>query len=155
MATSRRLQSDSRVIIETLETLYSRRVDSTVLVDLRRQPRYDTQFPGEAIVADEDRASVTITNLSLSGLRFEAAEQNLARLLPITGPGGEHYPVTVTVCCAVPARYAQSGDIRVRCKTVSAYRWPHGGSQVGVRFTTVDEGREALAGYIAFREANR
>jgi hypothetical protein len=155
MPINRRFESDNRVIIETLEAPRSRLVDSTVLVDLRRKPRYDTRFPGEATSANDNRAYVTITNLSLSGLRLEAAEQNLATLLPVTSPGGEHHPVTLTVCFAVPGLTAQPGDIRVRCKTVYAHRGPHGSCQVGVRFTTFDEGREALSSYIALREAER
>ena len=155
MPINHRSESDSRVIIETLETPHSRLVASTVLVDLRRKPRYDTQFPGEATLANGNGAYVTITNISLSGLRFEAPEQNLATLLPVTSPGGEHHPVTLTVCFAVPGLPAQPGDIKVRCKTVYAHRGQHGNCQVGVRFTTFDEGRDALAGYIAFREADR
>ena len=155
MPISHRFESDSGVIIETLETPQSRLVSSTTLVDLRRKPRYDTHLPGEAILADGNRAYVTITNLSLSGLRFEEPEQNLATLLPVTSPGSEHLPVTLTVCFAVPGLPAQPGDIRVRCKTVYVRRSQHGSCQVGVRFTTFDEGREALAGYIAIRESDR
>lgn len=155
MSINRRLESGSRVIIETVEAPRSRLVDSTILVDLRRKPRYDTQFPGEVTSADDNRAYVTITNLSLSGLRFEAMEQNLATLLPITSPGGEHHPVTLTACFAVPSLPSRPGDIKVRCKTVYAHRGQHGSCQVGVQFATFDEGREALAGYIAFREADK
>lgn len=148
-------ESGSRAIFETLETSHSRRVASTTLVDLRRNPRYDTQFPGEAISAKGNRVCVTITNLSESGLRFEGPRQNLATLFPVTSPGGEHQPVTLTVNFAVPASPEQSGDIRVRCKTVYARGAQHGSGQVGVQFTKFDEGRKALTGYIAFREADR
>jgi len=155
MSIKHRFESDSGVIIETLETPYSQLVDSTVLVDLRRAPRYDTQFPGEATLANGNRAYVTITNLSRSGLRFEQAEQNLATLLPVTSPGDEHHPVALTLCFAVPNIPEQTGDIRVRCKTVYARRGQHGSCQVGVRFTTFVEGRKALASYIAYRKAGR
>ena len=154
MPIDHRFESDSGVIIETLETPHSRLVASTTLVDLRRKPRYDTQFPGEAISANGNRAYVTITNLSLSGLRFEGAEQNLATLLPITSPGGEHHPVALTVCFAVPGLPEKPGDIEVRCKTAYGHRGKHGNCQVGVQFTTFDEGRKALADYIAFRKAS-
>lgn len=155
MPIDRRRESESRVIIETVETPFSRLVDSTVLVDLRRQPRYETQFPGEATLANEQGAYVTITNLSLSGLRFEAPQQKLAALLPITTPGEEHHPVALTIGFAVPDDPAGKGDIIVRCKTVYAHRGRHGSCQVGVRFTTFDKGREALAAYISGRAAGR
>lgn len=155
MSINHRYESDSGVIIETLETPHSRLVDSTVLVDLRRAPRYDTQFPGEATLANGNKAYVTITNLSLSGLRFEQAAQQLAHLVPVTSPGDEHRPVTLTLCFAVPGRRGQAGDIRVQCKSVYAHRGPQDVCQVGARFIRFDEGRKALAAYIAYRETGR
>lgn len=155
MPVKRRFESKSRVIIEPVETPFSRLVDSTVLVDLRRQPRYDTQLPGEATVQNGNGAYVTITNLSLSGLRFEAPEPKLATFLTITSPDEAHHPVTLTVRFSVPGIPGQPGDISVQCKTVYAHRVKHGACHVGVRFTTFEEGREDLADYISSRASGR
>jgi hypothetical protein len=64
---------------ETLDTAHDDRVKSTVLVDLRTQPRFETAFPAEAFVPNGEHLSVTITNLSLAGLRLEGSKRTARR----------------------------------------------------------------------------
>ena len=67
-------------VFETLETPQNDRVESTFLIDLRRRSRVDTHFPGEAFAESGEHVYVTISNISLSGLRLEGSRQTVGAL---------------------------------------------------------------------------
>ena len=141
--------------MESMETPDSRRIDSTTLVDLRKKPRYATQFPGEVISENGDRAYVTITNLSQSGLRVEGSKPSLASLLPHMNHNSPHTPVSLQVCFSVPGPADQSSDIRVQCKSVYVLLGDHRNFKIGMQFIAFDEGNDALMEYISFRASKQ
>lgn len=156
MSSKQRIGSGSRVIMETVETPQSRLVSSTMLVDLRKTPRFDTGFSGEAINWAGDRVEVTISNLSLSGLRFDLPGQALAVLMPsVVFPEDLHDPAALSLSFAVHGLTDHWGDVAVRCESVYVRRGDRGDCQVGVQFKKFEEGRATLAAYIAFREASQ
>jgi hypothetical protein len=63
-------QYPSKACVETLETPHGHRVESSLLIDLRKHARFDTNFPGEAFTESGEHVHVTITNISLSGLQL-------------------------------------------------------------------------------------
>ena len=67
--------SDKRtgLIFETLESAQNDRDESAFLIDLRRQPRFDANLPGEAFSESGEHGPVTITNISRPWARASAA----------------------------------------------------------------------------------
>ncbi len=144
-------------MFETLETPQNDRVESTFLIDLRRHPRFDTHFPGEAFAENGEHVSVTITDISLSGLRLEGSRQtvgalfaNLNHRTPYTG---SH--TSLEVHFSVPSDSDHLAPVKVHCKIVYTRRAEKDTCQVGMEFVTFEEGRAALAEYLLYRGAAR
>ena len=145
--------SGGKCVMETMETADSHRIASTILVDLRKKPRYETQFAGEAISEKGTRAYATITNISRSGLRLEGAAQNIAAVLSLPTPSGPHSPTSLLVCFAIPRPMQEEGDVRVRCETVYLIEGQPHCVQVGMKFIAFDQGEDVLSRYISLRES--
>ncbi len=142
---------------ESLETPQNHRIESTFLIDLRRHPRFDTHFPGEAFAESGERVYVTVTNISLSGLRLDGSRQTVGALL---GKVDRRAPdmdsrISLEVHFSVPTDSAQLVPVKVHCRTVYTRRAGKDTHQIGMEFVTFEEGRAALAEYLSFRGAAR
>ncbi len=73
-------KTHSNLVFEPFETPQTDRVESSFLIDLRGQPRFDANFPGEAFAESGEHVYVTITNISLSGLRLDGSRQTVGTL---------------------------------------------------------------------------
>lgn len=136
--------------LDSLDTPQSQRVESTVLVDLRRSPRIAVSFPAAIHLKDGRHVLAMITNISRSGLRVEGSSELVDTLF-----GGEilldnHDSVLAEFRFTMPG--ADGGDMPVVVwgRTVYA-RQDSGGYQVGVEFRNFSGGRDALFDYLASR----
>ncbi len=158
MATKRHSsKTDNGFAFESLETPQNHRVESTFLVDLRRHPRFDTHFPGEAFPESGEHVYVTIANISLSGLRLEGSRQTVGALLANLdrrAPDTDSH-ISLEVHFSVPTDSDHLVPVKVHCKTIYARRAEKNTYQIGLEFVTFEEGRAALAEYLSYRGAAR
>lgn len=142
-------------MFETLESPQTDRVESTFLIDLRGQPRFDTHFPGEMFAGNGEHVYVTITNVSLSGLRLEGRRETVDALLDNlhrrTPNMGSH--TSLNVHFLVPNDSEEFVPVKVHCKALYTRRAERDTYQIGMKFVTFEEGRAALAEYLSYREA--
>lgn len=142
------------LLFESLETPHSHRVESTFLIDLRRHPRFDTQIPGEAVAPGGEKVSVVISNISLSGLRLEGSQEMLGTLLAdINGPA-PRAPASLQISFSLPGESDQLATVKVQCRTVYTRREKKESYQLGMEFSTFDEGRGALTEYLLTRRTS-
>jgi len=149
--------SRDRVMFEALETPQSDRVESTFVIDLRRHPRFDTNFPGETFAENGEHVHVTITNLSLSGLQMEARRETIDALLgDLNGraPDADSH-TALEVHFSVPTESDQLDPMKVHCRTIYTRCAEKDTYQIGVKFVSFEEGRAALAEYLSYRGADR
>ena len=149
--------SQDRVMFEALETPQSDRVESTFVIDLRRHARFDTNFPGETFADNSEHVHVTITNLSLSGLRMEGRRETIGALL---GDLNDRSPDTdshaaLEVHFSVPPESDHLDPVKVHCRTIYTRCAGKDTYQIGVKFVTFEEGRATLAEYLSYRGADR
>ena len=144
-------------IFESLETPQNDRVESTFLIDLRRQPRFDTHFPAEAFAERGEHVYVTISNISLSGLRLEGSRQTVGALLANlnghTPDTDSHTSLEVHFSVATDSDHL--APVKVHCRTAYTRRAVKDTYQIGMEFVTFEEGRAALAEYLSYRGAAR
>ncbi len=143
--------------VETLETTQNDRLESAFLIDLRKHRRFNTLFPGEAFATSGEHLHVTITNVSLSGLRLEGSRQTVDALLAnLNG----HTPDTdlhtsFEVRFSVPTTSDHLAPVKVHCSVVQTQRAEKDTFQIGMKFVNFEEGRAALVDYLRYREAAR
>ena len=151
--------SDKRtgLVFETLESPQNDRDESTFLIDLRRQPRFDANLPGEAFSESGEHGPVRITNISLSGLRLEGSRQTVGALFAnpnrLTQDTDSH--ISLQVHFSVPTDSDLLVPVKVHCRTVYTRRASEDTYQVGVKFETFEEGRVALAEHLTYRGTTR
>ncbi len=138
-------------LFEPLETHYSHLTETKVLVDLRRHPRFDTQFSAEAIAESGHRTAVAITNISRSGLRLDADRYVLDALFPDFIRKTRYTPTTLQVHYSVPDGTGSHRRVNVQCKSVYIRREKQDVWQIGMKFVDFDEGEEALIQYLTQR----
>ena len=80
MAIFRDDEATSSFSIDTIDTPQSRRVESSVLVDLRGSPRIEVSFPVQVTPHSGPAVLGMITNISRTGLRAEG-DRNLVEAL--------------------------------------------------------------------------
>lgn len=157
MATKHSSKAHSGFMFESLETPQNDRVESTFLIDLRRQARFDTDFPGEAFAESGAHVYVTVTNISLSGMRLEGSRQTVGALLANldrrTPDTDSHQSLEVHF--SVPTDSDHLAPVKVHCRTVYTRRAEKDACQIGMEFVTFEEGRAALAEYLSYRKDAR
>lgn len=139
-------------LFEPLETHYSHLADASVLVDLRKHPRFDTRFPAEAVSVDGRKTHATITNLSRSGLRLEGSRKMLDDLFPGFNRLDVHASIPMRVAFAVPAGTNRLRDVKVLCRSAYIRQENQDSWQIGMAITSFDAGFEALTRYLLSRE---
>lgn len=142
-------------MMESMDTMDSWRTKSTTLVDLRKKPRYDTLFPGDAVAENGSRIRVTISNISKSGLRVEGIQPDLPHLMPNEDHNKPHTPLSLQVCFSLPGANNQTYGIRVRCETVYMIPGESRDFKIGMQIIGFDEGEDAFLEYISFRKYRR
>jgi len=140
------------LLFESLETAHSRRVESTLLIDLRRHPRFDTQFQGEVVAPGGEKAVVVIANLSLSGLRLEGSQESLDALIDSLNEPRPSAPIPLQVSFSLPSDSDHPAAVKVQCRTVYTRRAQEDTYQLGMEFVKFDEGRAALTEYLLSRK---
>ncbi|MGB5260114.1 MAG: PilZ domain-containing protein [Gammaproteobacteria bacterium] len=136
--------------LDAIDTPQSRRVESTIVVELRGSPRIEVSFPVEVQPRTGQPVLAMITNISRSGLRAEG-DRNLVETL-FNGEVllKDHVPVMALFRFTVPGADGNDVTVEVHGRTVYA-RLDSGHYQVGVQFIEFSAGREALNGYLASR----
>jgi hypothetical protein len=137
---------------EALDTPHKQRVRSTtVLIDLRRNPRVDTRFPAELFTVTGVRILAIVSNISRSGLRLEGDRQMAEALFPDLVPLSGHTPVPILVSFSLSNAIAHPASVRAQCNSVYVRRSSPGCWHIGAQFTTFEEGRNALDSYLVSR----
>ena len=142
-------------ILEPLGTPRSQQVESTVLIDLRKHPRFDTRFHAEVVTENGARVNGIITNISQTGLRLEGGRHMLDAIVPGHGFHSQHSPVSLEVRFCLPGGMDQASEVAVRCKTVYVLSEIKDTCQIGIMFAGFDAGERALSRYLASRVAGR
>lgn len=145
-------ENRSDFLLEPLDTPQRQRSESSHLIDLRKQPRFDTQLPAEAVAERRKSVYVFITNISLSGMRLEGSRQMLTALFredPLSG----HTPSIVRVSFALPDETSQPAPVKVHCRSVYVRRDRKDTYQIGMEIVEFDEGKAAFTAYLAQRKA--
>ena len=150
-------KTQSGLVFETLPSPQNDRVESTVLVDLRRRTRFNTSLPGEAFTESGAHVHVTITNLSLSGLRLEGNQQMMDALFPkSTGRAPDiNMKPSLEVHFSVPTDSNHLALVKVNGRTVYTRCSEKDIYQIGMEFITIEGGRKALAQYLSSMETAR
>ena len=154
MATERHSSKTHRgFMFETLETPQNDRAKSTFLIDLRKHPRFGTDFPAEAFAESGEHVDVTITNVSLSGLRLEGRRQTVGALLDDLDRGTSESKTSLEVHFSVPTDSDHLDPVKVHCRTVHTRCAEKDTYQIGMKIVTFEEGHAALDEYLTVRGA--
>ena len=146
--------TDSLFSLDEIDTPQSRRVDSTILVDLRRSPRVAVSIPVEISLQGERRILAMVTNLSSSGLRLEGGVSLVDALFDGDVLQDDHKSTRAEFRFQVPDDAGSDAAVVVQGRTVYARR-DDGSYQVGVEFKGFSQGRDALHAYLTSRGARQ
>jgi len=150
-------ETRSRVLFETLESPSDDRIKSSILVDLRQHPRFDSDFPAKAFTASGECGYGIITSISISGLRLEGSRQMVdtlfAKLSRLTTDWNSE--VTLDVHFSVLTESGHLAPVKVHCKTAYTRHKEKGTYQIGMKFVFFEEGRAAITQYLSHRQAAR
>ena len=149
-----RKASNRSFLFEPLDTHYSHLAKATVIIDLRKHPRFDTRFPAQARSENGQTVHATITNISRSGLRLEGTRKMLDTLFPGFSLQTAHTPTSLQVDFAVPDGLDRHLVVKVQCKTAYVRHERKDAWQIGMAFTEFNAGGKALTDYLLLRRDN-
>ena len=136
--------------LDSIDTPQSRRVESTVLVDLRGSPRIESSFPAEVRPYGKPAVLAMVTNISRSGLRAEGCRELIDTLFDGKVQLENHEHVMARFSLEVLDADGNAQQVVVQGRTVYA-RPDNGRFQVGVEFIEFEQGRDVLFDYLASR----
>ena len=136
--------------LETIDTVQSERVSSSRVIDLRRNPRVDVLFQAR-LISRYGKVEGLVTNLSRSGLRFEAGNKLPDLLMNGSGQKTGHSSEIVEICFGVPVHDAADMQIVVQARTVYVIDGEEGNYMCGVEFMVFAEGEQTLEDYLHTR----
>ena len=136
--------------LDAIDTPQSRRVESTVLVDLRGSPRVESSFPAEVQAYGKPAVLVMVTNISRSGLRAEGCRELIDTLFDGKVRLENHEHVVARFSLEVMDADGNVQQVVVQGRTVYA-RPDNGRFQVGVEFIEFEKGRDVQFDYLASR----
>ena len=142
--------ASSSFSLDSIDTPQSRRVESTVLVDLRGSPRIEVSFPVQVTPHSGLPVLAMITNISRTGLRAEGDRKLVETLFDGEVRLEDHHSIIARFGFTVPVADGSDASIEVYGRTVYA-RLDNGRYQVGVQFSEFACGRAALIDYLASR----
>jgi hypothetical protein len=138
--------------LEAIDTAQSERVSSSSVIDLRRHPRVDTRFQA-LMVSEYGKVEGLVTNLSRSGLRFEAGSELPDLLMKINGQQAGHTPGVIEIRFDVPAQNTADRSVVVQARPVYVIDDDLGNYMCGIEFSVFAEGEQALEDYLHTRGA--
>ena len=133
--------------VETLDTAQTDRTRSSFVIDLRRSPRFETRLPA-SLISERGTVKGLVTNLSRSGLRFEAGKELEDLMIANSGRVAEGVGITVEVCFEVPATDAGSLAVIVLARNVYVIQSGSEIYQCGLEFKFFAEGEDVLVNYL-------
>ena len=136
--------------LETIETVQSERVTTSRVIDLRRCLRVDTSFKAWMIF-EHGKVEGLVTNLSRSGLRFEAGSTLPDLLMKHNGQKSGQSSEIVEICFDVPVHDGMDMPIAVQARAVYIINDDEGSYMCGVEFRVFAEGEQALEDYLHTR----
>lgn len=136
--------------LETIDTAQSERVSSSRVIDLRRHPRVDTRFQAQ-MISEYGKIDGMVTNLSRSGLRFEAGSELSELLMRCRGDNASHSYGVVEFCFDVPASNTSDTRVVVQGSVVYMIEGEEGDILCGVEFGSYAEGERAIEDYLRVR----
>jgi len=139
----------SSFALETIDTAQSDRISTSSVIDLRSHRRVNTQFQAQ-MISEYGKVAGQITNLSCSGLRFEA-DRELSDLLMHDEQSAGYPPEVIEICFDVPAHSAAEIPIVVQARAVYVIDNGDGNYVCGVEFRVFAEGKQALIDYLHSR----
>lgn len=137
-------------LLDTVDTPQSRRVESTLLVDLRGSPRIEVSLPVEIFPQVGERILAMVTNLSRTGLQVEADSKLVGSLFAGRVLQDKHISALARFSFRVPDATGGDSPVEVWGRTVYA-RQDGGGYKVGVEIRNFSSGHDALFDYLASR----
>jgi hypothetical protein len=142
-------------ILEPLVTPRSQQVETTLLVELRKHPRFETRLHAEFVLENGSRVNGIITNISQTGLRLEGGRHMVDAIVPGHQFISQHSPVSLEAQFSLPGGMDQASEVAVRCNTVYVLSDKQDTYQIGIVFTGFNAGERALMKYLASRETRR
>ena len=136
--------------LETIDTEHSQRVSSSRVIELRRSPRVGTMFQARMIL-EYGKIEGLVTNLSITGLRFEAGRELADLLMKRPGQLSGHSSGLVEIYFDVPACNAADMPVVVQARVVHLIDNEEGQYMCGVEFKVFAEGEQVLADYLRTR----
>lgn len=133
--------------LETLDTAQTDRARSSFVIDLRRSPRIETRLPA-SLISERGTVKGLVTNLSRTGLRFEAGKALADLMIANSGRVTEGAGITVEVCFEVPATDAGSLAVIVLARNVYVIQSSSENYQCGLEFKFFAEGEDVLVNYL-------
>jgi hypothetical protein len=133
--------------LETIDTVQRERVCTSRIIDRRHSPRADTRLKAW-MISGYGKFEGLVTNLSRSGLRFEAGSELPDLPMKNSGQKTDHPSKIVEICFEVPAQYAEEIPVVVQAKVVYVIKDDEENYAFGVKFRFFDKGEQALEDYL-------
>jgi hypothetical protein len=136
--------------LETIDTVQRERVCTSRVIVRRRSPRVDAGL-NAWMISDYGKFEGLVTNLSHSGLRFEAGSELPDLPMKDSGQKTEHPSKIVEICFDVPAQYAAEIPVIVQARVVYVDKDDEENYAFGVTFRFFDKGEQVLEDYLHTR----
>ena len=133
--------------LKTIDTVECERACTSRVIDRRRSPRADTKLKAW-MISDYGKFGGLVTNLSRSGLRFEAGSELSDLPMKDSGQKTDHPSKIVEICFDVPAQYTAEIPVIVQAKVVYVIKDDEENYAFGVKFRFFIKGEKALEDYL-------
>jgi PilZ domain len=130
-------------------------------IERRSAERFEVSFHGEYETADGAKDSITVVNVSKSGLQFLTEQMNVLTLCPNTGSTNKMSPISIKLRFELgfelpdqATDYQQVTSLAVQCGIVYVKRHSMTSCVVGCRFEEfLDDASERLSCYLAHKNS--
>ena len=136
--------------LKTIDTVQREHVCTSRVIDRRHSPRADTRLKAW-MISDYGKFGGLVTNLSRSGLRFEAGSELPDLLMKDSGQKTDHPSKIVEIYFDVPAQYAAEIPVIVQARVMYVIEDDEENYAFGVKFRFFDKGEQALEDYLHTR----
>ena len=137
--------------LETIDTVQREGVCTSRVIDHRRTPRVVTRLKAW-MISGYGKFGGLVTNLTRSGLRFEAGSELPDLPIKDSGQKTDHPSKIVEICFDVPAQYAAEIPVIVQARVVYVIKDDEENYVFGVKFRFFDKGEQALEDYLHTRD---
>lgn len=136
--------------LKTIDTVQRERVSNSHAIDRRRSPRVDTKLKAW-MMSDYGKFAGLVTNLSHSGLRFEAGSELSDLPIEDSGQKTSHPSKIVEICFGVPAQYVAEIPVIVQARVMYVIKDDEENYIFGVKFRFFYKGKQAFEDYLNTR----